>query len=92
MQILHLVGHERIGRELAKLIAKNWGRRVPYSTLYLHIERLRKAGLVKVRTDTRKGRPVRYVQITGDGAKVRNQSQDFYRSLADPVIVDLGEA
>lgn len=73
---------ERIGRELAKLYKEETGRRIPYATIYLILDRLKERGLVRCRESEVNGRRVRFFKLAGSGAVALEQARRYYESVS----------
>lgn len=82
LQLLALVVTERIGRDVTKLLEKEVGRRVAYTSVYTALGDLEERGWVKSRESERGGRRIRLFKITGPGERALNQARDFYSRLS----------
>lgn len=82
LQLLALVVTKRIGREVAKLLEQETGKKAPYGTVYTVLGDMAEAGWVDAEDGERNGRRIRSFQISGLGAAALNRGREYYRGLA----------
>jgi len=84
MQLLALVAdHERSGREVADLYAREAEQQISFGTLYTTFRRLKEAGWVRVREDRDEDGRVRFFSIEPSGLQALRQGREYYSRIAN---------
>jgi PadR family transcriptional regulator, regulatory protein PadR len=81
LAVLVELRHEEYGYSLKKLLAGK-GLEIDEGTLYPLLRRLESQGLLKSAWRVEDGRPRRYYQTSGDGARLASELKAEWRKLA----------